>query len=316
MNEAHATEILARHARNAAGDLSRLSTTIKNAVLIDLAQRIERALAQIRLANEQDVAAARASGLGDAKLRRLALSDSSIRQMAEGLRQVAALDDPVGKITREYSAPSGILVRKVRCPIGVIMMIYEARPNVTIDALALCFKSGNACILKGGHEASHSNQALMDLARQSLAAKGVTPDAVALLTTSNREELKALLKLDQFIDLVIPRGGTELIRFVHEHSHIPMVQHFHGVCHIFVDASADVDRAVEICATAKTSGPATCNAVECLLVHEKIAPVFVPMLAGRLKKDGIELRGDQPSVASPPPLSRRATTTGAASFSI
>jgi glutamate-5-semialdehyde dehydrogenase len=228
MTNTQSIESLARRSRQAAADLSRLATPIKNDVLKELANQIEKSATKIRLANEQDLAAAKASGLGEAKLRRLALSDSLIHQMADGLRQVAALDDPVGKITRVYTAPSGILVRKVRCPIGVILMIYEARPNVTIDALALCFKSGNACILKGGHEASHSNQALMDLARQSLAAKGVTPDAVALLTTSNREELKALLKLDQFIDLVIPRGGTELIRFVHEHSHIPMVQHFHG----------------------------------------------------------------------------------------
>ncbi len=292
MIKVQSIESLAQRSRKAAAELSRLSTAIKNDVLSDLARRIEEAAPEIMRANEQDLTTAKAAGLGDAKLRRLALSDSSIRRMADGLRQVAALDDPVGKITREYAAPSGLLVRKVRCPIGVIMMIYEARPNVTIDALALCFKSGNTCILKGGHEASHSNQMLMDLARQSLAAKGVTPDVAILLTTSDREELKTLLRLDHYIDLVIPRGGTELIQFVHEHSRIPMVQHFHGVCHIFVDASADIERAVDLCATAKTSGPATCNAVECLLVHEKISPTFVPKLAERLKKDSVELRGD------------------------
>ncbi|HKQ50327.1 MAG TPA: glutamate-5-semialdehyde dehydrogenase [Phycisphaerae bacterium] len=293
MIKVESIESLAQRARRAAADLAHLNTAVKNDVLLDLAGRIESDAFRIRQANEQDLAASKAADLGNAKLQRLELTDAGIRQMAAGLRQVAALDDPVGKITREYTAPSGILVRKVRCPIGVILMIYEARPNVTIDAFALCFKSGNACILKGGREALHSNLALMELVRQSLDAKGVTPDAAALLTTSDREELKALLKLDHYIDLVIPRGGTELIRFVHEQSRIPMVQHFHGVCHIFVDASADVDRAVDICATAKTSGPATCNAVECCLVHEKIAPAFVPKLAARLAKDGVELRGDE-----------------------
>ena len=292
MIKVESIESLATRARHAAGELASVSTAVKDDVLIDLAGRIENSIKAILHANEQDLAAARSAGLGDAKLRRLTLEDSSIRQIADGLRQVAALDDPIGKITREYDAPNGLLVRKVRCPIGVILMIYEARPNVTIDAFALCFKSGNACILKGGREALYSNQALMELARKALATKGAPADAAALVTTSDREELKALLRLDQYIDLVIPRGGTELIRFVHEHSRIPMVQHFHGVCHIFVDASADVDRAVDICATAKTSGPATCNAVECYLVHEKIAPTFVPKLAARLKKDSVELRGD------------------------
>ncbi len=285
-------ENLARGSRQAAADLARLPTAVKNEVLTHLAEQIEQSAPPIQRANEKDLAAAKSSGLGDAKTRRLELTDSLIHQMAVGLRQVAALDDPVGKITRQYNAPNGLVVRKIRCPIGVVMMIYEARPNVTIDALALCFKSGNACILKGGREALHSNQVLMDLARKSLTANNVTPDAAVLLTTSDREELKSLLKLDQYIDLVIPRGGTELIRFVHEHSRIPMVQHFHGVCHIVVDASANLDRAVDICAMAKTGAPATCNAVECLLVHEKIAPAFIPKLAERLKTDGVELRGD------------------------
>ena len=198
----------------------------------------------------------------------------------------------VGKVTRDVAVPSGLKVRKVRCPIGVIMMIYEARPSVTVDAFALCFKAGNACILKGGREASHTNRLLADLANAALQAKGVPTDAVVLLTSSDREELKDLLRLDQYIDLVIPRGGAALIQFVHEHSRIPTVQHFHGVCHIFVDASADVDRSLLVCTTAKTSAPATCNAVETILVHQDIAGTFTPDLVQRLDEDGVEVRGD------------------------
>lgn len=286
-------EAMARSAREASRTCARLSTEVKNAALHDLAARVEIESADILAANQKDLDAARSAGLGDAKLRRLTLSESAVKQMAEGLRQVADLPDPVGRVTRDDTVPSGLHVRKVRCPIGVVMMIYEARPNVTVDAFALCFKSGNACILKGGKEARHSNEKLAALARDSLGASGAPADAITLLTSSDREELKALLRMSDDVDLVIPRGGTELIRFVHEHSRIPMVQHFHGVCHIFVDASADVDRAVQVCATAKTSGPATCNAVECLLIHEKIAPSLLPMLAVRLEKDGVELRGDE-----------------------
>ena len=286
-------EKLAQRARSAAAALAGLSTATKNACLTTMAGLIETNAVAIKEANALDLGAAREAGLGDAKIRRLTLSDAGIKQMADGLCQVAALSDPVGQVTRDAAVPSGLRVRKVRCPIGVIMMIYEARPNVTIDAFALCFKSGNACILKGGREAAHSNRILANLATQALAKHGVSADSVTLLTTSDREEIKALLRLDQYIDLVIPRGGTELIRFVHEHSRIPMVQHFHGVCHIFVDESADLEKAVNICATAKTSGPATCNAVEALLVHEKIAADFVPKLARRLAADGVELRGDE-----------------------
>lgn len=286
-------EDMAARAREAAGGLARLSTETKNACLTELASRIESGIAQIKEANEKDVAAAKKAGLGDAKLRRLSLSDGAIQQMAEGLRQVAALPDPIGSVTRDSNMPSGLHVRKVRCPIGVIMMIYEARPNVTIDAFALCFKSGNACILKGGREAAQSNQILCEMAKASLTGHAVSADSVTLLTTSDRDEMKALLKLDRYIDLVIPRGGTELIQFVHEHSRIPMVQHFHGVCHIFVDESADLEKAVDVCTTAKTSGPATCNAVECYLVHENVAPAFLPMLGERLTADKVELRGDE-----------------------
>ena len=285
-------EGLAQGARDAATRVATLSTETKNAVLRDLADRIEAQRDAITQANEQDLAAAREAGIGDAKLNRLKLTPEAIPQMAAGLRQIADLPDPVGAVTKDDVVPSGLRVRKVRCPIGVIMMIYEARPNVTIDAFALCFKAGNACILKGGREAQNSNRVLAALAAEALDAFDAPPAAVTLLTTSDRDEIKQLLSLEQYIDLVIPRGGEQLIRFVHEHSRIPTVQHFHGVCHIYVDAAADPEQALEICTTAKTSSPATCNAAECVLVHEAIASDFLPRLAEKLAAAGVEMRGD------------------------
>lgn len=299
-------ESIAARAKAASQRLAVLPTPAKNAVLRDIAQRIRASAATIKQATDADLAAAKLAGLGDAKLKRLALTDAAIAQMAEGVAAVSALPDPVGQITRQYRVPSGLDIKRVRCPLGVILMIYEARPNVTIDAFALCFKSGNACILKGGREAGRTNEALGDIVAASLAAQGAPTEAITLITSSDREEMKELLRQTQHIDLVIPRGGTELIRFVHEHSRIPMVQHFMGVCHIFVDASADLDRAVEICATAKTSSPAACNAVETLLIHEQVAPAFVPRLAERFQRDGVELRGDA-AVCALAPSAKAAT---------
>ncbi|RMF81606.1 MAG: glutamate-5-semialdehyde dehydrogenase [Planctomycetota bacterium] len=287
------TKTLAQAARSAAVQLAALPTQTKNAVLRDLAERIESQRDAIAQANQRDLVAARRAGIGEAKLRRLTLSLDGVAQMAAGLRQIAELPDPVGAVTKDVVVPSGLRVRKVRCPIGVIMMIYEARPNVTIDAFALCFKAGNACILKGGREAAHSNRLLVELAIASLSAHGAPSEAIALLTTSDRDEIKRLLSLDEYIDLVIPRGGAQLIRFVHEHSRIPTVQHFHGVCHIYVDAAADVKQAIQICTTAKTSAPATFNAAECLLVHESLAPRLLPELGRRLADEGVEIRGDE-----------------------
>jgi glutamate-5-semialdehyde dehydrogenase len=286
------TEQMAAQARAAANCLADLPTATKNACLSAIADQLVARQDEILAANARDMSAAEAAGLGTAKLKRLKLTEAGVAQMAEGLRQVADLPDPIGQVTRESTVPSGLQVRKVRCPLGVIMMIYESRPNVTIDAFALCFKAGNACILKGGREAVHSNEALTAIVQAVLSEHDVTPHALTLLTTSDREEIKALLKLEKYIDLVIPRGGTTLIEFVHEHSRIPTVQHFHGVCHMFVDASADLNKAIDLCATAKTSAPATCNAVECILVHQQIAAEFVPQLVSRYHFDSVEVRGD------------------------
>lgn len=283
---------LAEAAREASRVVGSLPRATKDAVLLDLARAIEVNSAELLAASARDLDAARAAGLSQAKLARLGLTEKGLAQMAEGLRQIAAMEDPIGQATRDSRVSSGLHVRKVRAPLGVIAMIYEARPGVTIDAFALCFKAGNACILKGGKEAAHANAALAGLAHRALETHGVPRAAAVVMSNLGREQLRELLTLDQFIDLVIPRGGVELIRFVHEHSRIPTVQHFQGVCHIFVDQSADLEKAIRVCVTAKTSAPATCNAAECVLVHEGIAADFVPKLVGAMRAAGVEIRGD------------------------
>jgi glutamate-5-semialdehyde dehydrogenase len=283
---------LAEAARDAARVVGSLPRAEKDAVLLDVAAALAAQERELLEASARDVAAAEASGLSRAKLARLALSGNGLAQMAEGLRQIAAMEDPIGAVTRHSRTPAGLDVRKVRAPLGVIAMIYEARPGVTIDAFALCFKAGNACILKGGKEAAHANAALASIVHRALKARGLPEGAAAVESTLGRDQLRELLTCEDCIDLVIPRGGVELIRFVHEHSRIPTVQHFQGVCHIFVDASADVERAVEVCVNAKTSAPATCNAAECVLVHRAIASEFVPRLVAAMASRGVEVRGD------------------------
>lgn len=290
-------EEVARAARLASRVVATLDTRAKNAVLRDLAQALEDREAEVVGANAEDVGAARRAGLEAAKLKRLELTGAHLAQLGEGLRQVAALPDPVGEVTRSYEVPSGLTVRRVRAPLGVIAMIYEARPGVTIDAFALCFKAGNACLLKGGSEAKRCNEMLATLVRATLAEHGLPVDAMCPVTGGDRDGLRRMLGLTEDIDLVIPRGGEGLIRFVHEHSRIPTVQHFKGVCHAYVDAHADLAMALEVVATGKTSAPATCNATECVLVHEAVAPRFVPALIERAARDGVELRGDERAAA-------------------
>ncbi|MEL6328518.1 MAG: glutamate-5-semialdehyde dehydrogenase [Planctomycetota bacterium] len=283
----------ARAARAASHAVAILPAETKDAVLRGLADRIAANAGEILAANAEDVAAARAAGVATPKLRRLELSDESLAQVSEGLRQIAAMPDPVGAVTRSWRTADGLEVEKRRTPLGVIAMIYEARPAVTIDAFALCFKAGNACLLKGGREAARSNAALAGLARASLEAHACPADAITAITTSDRDEIKRLLAMDDCIDLVIPRGGKTLIRFVAENSSIPTVQHYHGVCHIYVDRAADLERALDVVVTAKVSAPATCNALECVLVHEAVAPAFVPELAESCADAGIEIRASE-----------------------
>jgi glutamate-5-semialdehyde dehydrogenase len=287
-------------ARDASPVVSTLSTAAKNALLRDLAVELERHARAVLEANTADLAAASASGLPKAKLQRLALSEASIDQLRTSVLQIAELPDPVGAVVKDTTAPSGLRVRKVRSPLGVIAMIYEARPGVTIDAFSLAFKAGNACILKGGREAVRSNDALAGLVHACLLKHRMPPGALVNLSGISRDDLITLLRQDHSIDLVIPRGGVELIRFVAEHSRIPTVQHYHGINHIVIDQTADPAMALEVCVSAKTSAPATCNAVECILVHAATAPRLVPALAEAFARAGVQVRGTPEVLALAP----------------
>jgi glutamate-5-semialdehyde dehydrogenase len=222
---------------------------------------------------------------------RLTLDAKTIRSMVDGLKEVEALPDPVGEVTRMWKRPNGLLVGQMRIPLGVIGFIYESRPNVTVDAASLCLKSGNAVILKGGSEAIHSNIVLGNLLKEALTETGLPEKAIQVIPTAGREALKILLGLEEYVDLIIPRGGEGLIRFVTEHSRIPVLRHYKGVCHVYVDEFADLTMASEICFNAKVQRPGVCNAMETMLVHERIAPAFLPAMAARYKAAGVELRG-------------------------
>lgn len=283
----------AKLAKDASRRLATLSSVRKNRVLHDLAASLasDGIIDEILAANSADMDAARAAEIPPAKLARLELTRASVLRLAEGVRAITSLPDPVGQTTRDSILANGLRVRKVRAPLGVIAMVYEARPGVTIDAFSLCFKAGNACILKGGREAARSNDALAGVVHRTLRAHGLPEASLHSASGMARDELRELLTLNQSIDLVIPRGGRELIEFVVGHSTIPTIQHFQGVCHIFIDESADIPGAIEICATAKCGMPAACNAVECILVHKNIADRLVPPLIERLVREGVEVRG-------------------------
>lgn len=284
---------LARKAHETKKVLTTIPSETKNACLLDLSRRILAEKETLLEANASDLQAAEESGLSSAKVRRLRIDEATLGQIALGLTQIADLPDPVGQTTAERTTEAGLRVRRIRSPLGVILMIYEARPNVTVDAFSLCFKAGNACILKGGREAEASNFAFLGLLRRSLESHGIPTSAVTLIPQAHRDDLEILLRQREFIDLVIPRGGAGLIRFVREHSSIPIVDHEHGVCHIFVDEAADLRAAERICVTAKTSAPATCNSAETILVHRAIATEFVPRLVAEYRKEGVEVRGDE-----------------------
>jgi len=280
----------------AAGEGAILSAALDNAtrdrVLRGLASRILASTDRLLAANEEDMAAAREAGLPEAKLQRLSLTPEKIEATAAGVEVVVELPAPVGAVTREDTRPNGLSVQKIRAPLGAILMIYEARPHVTVDAFALCFKAGNSCLLKGGREASRSNAVFEELIHEELREHGIDPRVVQLVTTSDRDFMRELLQQEQHLDLVIPRGGYTLIRFVHEHARIPTVLHFEGVCHVYVDESADLDMAREIILNGKLSAPAVCNATEAVLVHEAVAGSFVPQAVAALVEAGVEVRGD------------------------
>ena len=289
-------------AKKASRNMANLSTTAKNNALLKMAEALLAQKAYIQQENALDLAAGREKGLSAAMLDRLALTDKVIDSMVAGLREVAALPDPVGEIDEMGKQPSGITVGRMRIPLGVIGMIYESRPNVTVDAAALCLKAGNAILLRGGSEAIHSNLALAKVLQEALAAEQIEAAAVQVIPITDREAVTAMLALDEQIDLIIPRGGEGLIRFVSENSRIPVLKHYKGVCHAFVDAGADLDMAVNIVMNGKVQRPGVCNALEALLVHKDIAAEFLPKVWGELKKAGVELRGCQQAKAILPEI--------------
>ena len=282
---------LAETAKNASREIAWLSSEEKNAALLSMAGLLERSRGEIEEANRKDLAAGEKAGLSAALLDRLRITPERLRAMADGLRDVAALDDPVGRVINERIRPNGLVITRVRDPIGVIGIIYESRPNVTVDAAGLCLKSGNAVILRGGKEAIHSNLVLAGILRRAMEDTALPVDALQIVSVTDREVVGELLKMDQFIDLIIPRGGKSLIRVVVEGSTIPVIKHYQGICHIYVAASADFEMALDIVENAKTQRPGVCNAVETLLVDKRIMDTFLPKVKARLSGKGVELRG-------------------------
>jgi glutamate-5-semialdehyde dehydrogenase len=287
--------LLARQAKEASRQLARLTTGQKNACLLAMASALEHHRAAIQQANELDMEVGAESGLANAMLDRLKLDDKRITAMARGLREVAALPDPVGRILDDRTRPNGLRLRKISTPIGVVVIIYESRPNVTADAASLCFKSGNATILRGGKEAIHSNQAIAKVLTEaaSAALTEFPPHAIQVVQTTDRQAVKELLALTQYIDLCMPRGGESLIRAVAECSKVPVIKHYKGVCHLYVDADADLKMAGEIAFNAKCQRPAVCNAMETLLVDSNIAPEFLPAIGARFNEKRVEMRADE-----------------------
>ncbi|NNF58241.1 MAG: glutamate-5-semialdehyde dehydrogenase [Rhodothermaceae bacterium] len=285
------TEELAAAAKAAARHVATLDTATKNRVLERMADQVLAHEEAILEANANDLTYAREHDLSDAMTDRLRLDRPRLEKMAGALREVASFTDPVGEVSEVRRRPSGIEVGRMRIPLGVIAMIYEARPNVTSDAAGLCFKAGNAVILRGGSEAFHSNHAVAAALHAALAAEGIDPAAITLLPTTDRAAIPELLKLNEHIDLVIPRGGEGLIRFVDEHSRIPVIKHYKGVCHLFVDRAADLAIARDLAIDGKTSRPGVCNALETLLVHHDVAEDFLPGAYRALSQLGVELRG-------------------------
>lgn len=284
-------EQLGKRARAVVAGLASLATERKNQCLETIADLVIASAQRIRGANHLDLEQAETTQLSEAMIDRLRLTPQRIEAMADGLRQVAALPDPIGEITKTWRRPNGLVVSKMRIPLGVIGIIYESRPNVTIDAAALCFKSGNPVILRGGSEAFHSNMLLVELFREGLGRIGVAEDCVQIVANTDRSSVSEMLQASAYVDLIIPRGGESLIRYVSENARMPVIQHYKGNCHIFVDATADHQRALAITLNAKTQRPGVCNALETLLVHEAHVTDLLPRLLDALSDAGVELRG-------------------------
>ena len=291
MDIAKEIHTIAQRAREASFQVARLSSAAKDRALGLMADGLVAQQELLLAENRKDLDKAEKEGLSTAMLDRLALSEEGIGAIAEGLREIALLPDPVGEVVRMWRRPNGLAVGKMRIPLGVVGIIYEARPNVTADAAGLCLKGGNAVILRGGSEAIHSNRAIGGILQEAMDKAGIPPAAVQVVPHTEREAVEEMLKMEEFIDVIIPRGGEGLIRSVVERSRIPVIKHYKGVCHVFVDATAEGAMAADICYNAKVQRPGVCNAMETLLIHEKATSVLLPSIAERLQEAGVELRG-------------------------
>jgi glutamate-5-semialdehyde dehydrogenase len=300
----HEAVRLGQKAKAAARRLAILSSLAKNQALRLMADRLEAQRGFLIDENKKDLEAARRKGISNALLDRIALNPSRVQVMAKGLREIASLPDPVGEIVKMWRRPNGLQVGKMRIPLGVIGMIYEARPNVTADAAALCLKSGNAVILRGGSEAHHSNQAIGKVLQAACAQSQVPDAAIQVVASKDRALVRALLQLEDYIDLIIPRGGEDLIRAVAADSRIPVIKHYKGVCHVYVDSDAPLEMAEQICLNAKVQRPSVCNAMETLLVHEGIAAKFLPSMFAKYQNAGVEIRGCERTRALAPGIKK------------
>ncbi|HEX2530128.1 MAG TPA: glutamate-5-semialdehyde dehydrogenase [Burkholderiaceae bacterium] len=293
MDIKHYMNDVGQRARKASRAMAKADTASKNHALTLIAAAIRREADALRAANRQDLEAARAQDLAPALLDRLALSDKAIATMAEGLEQIVALPDPIGEISNMKYRPTGIQVGQMRVPLGVIGIIYEARPNVTVDAAGLCIKSGNATILRGGSEAIHCNRALAQLVKEGLAGAGLPAEAVQIVETTDRAAVGELITMPQYVDVIVPRGGRGLIERLMKESKVPMIKHLDGICHVYIDDKADVDKALKIAFNAKCQRYGTCNTMETLLVARAIVPQILPQLAKLYAAQNVELRGDE-----------------------
>ncbi len=282
---------MAKRAKEVSYQLVDISTEVKNRVLFKAAELIERNREIIEKENKKDLVAGEEKGLSKAMLDRLLLNEKRVKGMVQVLHDVAALNDPVGEVIKMWKRPNGLKIGKMRVPLGVVGIIYESRPNVTVEAASLCIKSSNAVILKGGSEAINSNRVLVDILRETASLEGFPEEAIQFIDTTDRSAVKEMLQLDEYIDVIIPRGGEGLIRFVAENARMPVIKHYKGVCHVYVDEFADLEKAWKICFNAKVQRPGVCNAMETMLVHSAVAEAFLPKMIEMFKETGVELRG-------------------------
>ena len=300
-------EEVAKTAKEVSYSLIEISTEVKNRTLLTAARLIEEKKELIEAENRKDLIAGEEKGLSKAMLDRLLLNEKRIKGMVNVLKDVASLQDPVGEVIKMWTRPNGLKIGKMRVPLGVVAIIYESRPNVTVEAASLCIKSSNSVILKGGSEAINSNRVLVSLLKEAASKEGFPQEAIQFIDTTDRETVRELLKLDNYIDVVIPRGGEDLIKFVAENARMPVIKHYKGVCHVFVDEFADLEKAWNICFNAKVQRPGVCNAMETMLVHSKVADAFMPTMVELFKKAKVELRGDEKTRSYDPDYIKPAT---------